>query len=496
MHLTQRNHEYVYPYLLIFQSFVVTASRKTARFALLFLFACSSMSATIHAQDINGSMNYGGKSRTYLLHLPEGYTGSQPLPIVFALHGLYFTGSKMKDLTGFNAIADAENFIAVYPDGINKHWAAPDGSVDDVGFISALIDELQSDYNVDENRIYAAGASNGGMFTYRLSLELADRIAAVAIVAGYMPAYGPLPSPTPARPISVIHFHGTSDGMIPYDRAESAADYWVEFDNCSAPPVTEFLPNLDLSDGTTVDEYIYPNGSENSEFTLYKINGGGHTWPGSESNTLPGVTTHDINASEIIWDFFKKHTLNGAPSNASPTVSLTTPLDGAIFTAPATFRIKATASDPDGTISKVDFYKGTELLKSDVTYKYGYEWTEVPAGTYTLYAVATDNDGATATSSSITITVKPAKLGEEVADESTVAVICDNLHQQLIIHKPVDIEHYDLSVYDLTGTEVMAMNNLQDMQKIVKVGSLQAGLYVYRVRVNDQSLNGRFVVVK
>jgi polyhydroxybutyrate depolymerase len=209
------------------------------------------------SQDINGSMNYGGKTRTYLLHVPTGYNGSTPMPLVLAFHGLSLTGSKMASITGFSPIADQEDFIVVYPDGLNKKWTSPGGSLDDVGFISALIDKLENDYNIDANRIYAAGASNGGMFTYRLALELTDRFAAVAVVAGYMPGYAPGSTPVPSHALPVLHFHGTADPVIPYNEAESAVDYWKGIDACASSPVTTQLPNNDAGDGTTVDELAY-----------------------------------------------------------------------------------------------------------------------------------------------------------------------------------------------------------------------------------------------
>jgi polyhydroxybutyrate depolymerase len=120
--------------------------------------------------DINGTMNYDGKTRTYLLHVPPNYNPSVPIPLLLAFHGLTGDGALMADITQFSPLADQENFIVVYPDGLAQKWSGPNGSTDDVGFISALIDLLHTSYNIDGARTFAAGASNGGMFTYRLGL--------------------------------------------------------------------------------------------------------------------------------------------------------------------------------------------------------------------------------------------------------------------------------------------------------------------------------------
>lgn len=447
--------------------------------------------ASAYAGDINGSMMYGGKNRTYLLHIPTGYNANSPTPLVFVFHGLTGTGSMMADITKFSPLADQENFIVVYPDGISKKWASPGGNIDDVGFIDALIDALSSSYNVDADRIFATGASNGGMFTYRLGIELTDRFAAIAGVAGFLPNY-PAPAPMPAKAIPIIHFHGTADGIIPFSAAENVVDYWVDFNGCSTVPSTIQMPDADPGDGTTVDEMSYPNGLNNTEVKLYKIYGGGHTWPGTSSNAMPGKVTKDIVASEIIWEFFK----SSVPSaNTPPVVTFTKPATGVEFTAPASIVMKATAVDADGTIKHVKFYNGASILKTDLTAQYSYNWNNVPAGIYTIIAEASDDQDAK-TSDTLLVTVNPPKTANEQIQHDLIEAAYNPIYQQLVINKLDDQVSYDFFLYDAGGKLAYAIQHVNDSQKTISTGGLEGGLYLYTISMNQGIVTGKLIVMK
>ena len=127
------------------------------------------------------TLNYDGIDRIYLLHVPSSYDGLSAVPLVVALHGYSGNGAGLESLTGFSVKANSNNFIVVYPDGTGstRSWNAGNccgqamtNNVDDVGFISALIDTLSANYNIDSTRIYATGFSNGSMMSYRLAAEL------------------------------------------------------------------------------------------------------------------------------------------------------------------------------------------------------------------------------------------------------------------------------------------------------------------------------------
>jgi polyhydroxybutyrate depolymerase len=172
------------------------------------------------------SIIFAGLERTYRIHMPPSYDKSTPLPLLIALHGGGGSGEKMEELTlrGFNRLSDKEGFIVVYPDGIEKHWndgrenvkyRAHREKIDDVGFISALIDYLVKQYNIDIKQVYATGISNGAMMSFRLGCELSEKIAAIAPVAGSMPENLPTRC-SPSRSISVLIISNTEDPLVPW----------------------------------------------------------------------------------------------------------------------------------------------------------------------------------------------------------------------------------------------------------------------------------------
>lgn len=242
-------------------------------------------------------------------------------------------GTGMATLTDFSSVADRENFIVVYPDGIERRWNDGRGltryrahrqNIDDVGFISSLIDELTKELNIDASRVYVTGISNGGMMSHRLACELSDKIAAIAPVAANIGEYM-APGWSPSRPVPVLIINGTDDPLVPWDggdirfgqykfgRVLSVADtvrFWVSHNQCSPIPVITVEPDKNPSDGTTVRKEKYGGCRDSAEVVLYALEGGGHTWPGG-SQYLPeayiGKTCRDFNASEVIWQFFKEH---------------------------------------------------------------------------------------------------------------------------------------------------------------------------------------------
>jgi polyhydroxybutyrate depolymerase len=228
--------------------------------------------------------------------------------------------------TGFSDLADREGFIVAYPEGINKHWNdgrenAP--QVDDVAFVTAVIEDLARGFYVDRKRIYATGISNGGMFSQRLACELSGPIAAIASVAATMPDALKARC-KPSHPISVLMIHGTDDPLIPYrggamargtmgGNVLSAADaikFWVSHNKCSPTPATlELGFDRDPKDGTRVEGESYDHCTANVEVKLVTVVGGGHTLPGSRQylpERLVGRTSMEMNGTEAIWRFFKR----------------------------------------------------------------------------------------------------------------------------------------------------------------------------------------------
>lgn len=281
----------------------------------LVLIVMSSMVASIStAQNSTGSFDFGGQTRDYRLHVPPTYNGATPIPLVFNLHGYTSNAAQQEFYSGMNGVADTASFIVCYPNGIANSWNSgftPPyfGGVDDVGFISVLIDSLASQYNIDPARVYSCGMSNGGFMSYRLACELEDRIAAIASVTGTMTSLQ-FDNCTPSRPIASLQIHGTLDQTVSYQgnalslSVDSLLQYWVQANGCTQPVVLDTLPDL-VQEGSTITTQKWTNCAGGTEVYHYKVANGGHTWPGAFS--IPsGITNQDIKASGEIWNFFNR----------------------------------------------------------------------------------------------------------------------------------------------------------------------------------------------
>jgi len=281
---------------------------------------------------------HGGLARQYLLHVPQGYTPRRAAPLVLAFHGTFGNARNIAEKTGLSDLADREGFIAVYPEAAGIQWndgredSTTRPPTDDVAFVSALIDHLDTMIvNVDRRRIYATGMSSGGMMAYRLGLQLADKIAAIAPVAAILDESL---TGAPSAPVALIAFHGTADGTIDYDGRSGAVDgegvaqsvivggehpsapesvgRWAGFNGCKAAPVVAELPDVDTSDGTRVSRLDHAPCKNRAAVELYRIEGGGHAWPGDRGGltgsgaVADGTVSRDIDASELIWRFFER----------------------------------------------------------------------------------------------------------------------------------------------------------------------------------------------
>ncbi|HWR64199.1 MAG TPA: PHB depolymerase family esterase [Candidatus Thermoplasmatota archaeon] len=282
------------------------------------------------------TINADGLQRTYRIHIPPELPVNSTSALLFVLHGGGGTGEGMErslTLGGFNAIADQQNCIVVYPDGIEKNWndgrknvsdPAHQQNIDDVGFFAILIENLSQEFNIDPHRIFVTGISNGAMMSYRLACEIPEKIAAIAPVAGALPI-DLLSLNISDASISVCVISGTHDPLVPWEgglvgfprnprgivlSVPESVLFWVSHNNCSSPPNSTVLPDRDPTDHTWVQKDTYSNGANATEVTLYTIYNGGHTWPDGYQyfpESLIGRTTHDINANTVIWDFFSVH---------------------------------------------------------------------------------------------------------------------------------------------------------------------------------------------
>ncbi len=283
----------------------------------------SSTSSSIQ-RDYTESMQDGGLTRTYYIHLPLSYNQQQTAALVLAFHGSSATGKDLARQSHFNDIADSEGFIVVYPDGYQKQWADGRGTtppeqagVDDVEFVSDLIDKLSGELAVDKSRVYVTGMSNGGIFSQRLACDLAGKITAIASVSGTM-AENIAAQCQPARPIPVLLFMGTNDHSVPFGGGEvdgnqgvnlSANDtiqQWVTHNSCSSTPLVKPAPPA-INDGTSVLRIHYYSCKDNADVILYTIEGGVHTWPVGTATPQTTGMPNNLDASHVIWKFFQKH---------------------------------------------------------------------------------------------------------------------------------------------------------------------------------------------
>ena len=280
-------------------------------------------SAVTLAASVSETLKSGGDLRNYWLVRPEGIEKTKPAPLLMVLHGSAGSGEDMMTVTqrGFERLADKEKFVVVYPDALERRWNDQGGTVDDVGFLLAIVDKLVADGLVDKNRVYVAGISNGGMMAQRLACEQADRIAGIATVAGGLPT-GLTGTCKPARALPVLVIHGTEDPIVPWAggavagfeefgkvlSARETAGFWAANNRCGDGGVIAAEPDRDPKDGTRVKLEVFASCPAGAAVKLAAIEGGGHTWPGGYQY-LPerfiGRTSQDVDANMLIWNFFK-----------------------------------------------------------------------------------------------------------------------------------------------------------------------------------------------
>ncbi|MEM1214059.1 MAG: T9SS type A sorting domain-containing protein [Bacteroidota bacterium] len=280
-----------------------------------YFLCCCVLSTFLTAQEtLVVNLPYDGEDRSYRLYVPAAFDGETPLPLVFNLHGFTSNASQQEFYADMNAVADTAGFFVCYANGIDAAWNVNwdfGSTADDVGFISFLIDEISSEYPVLLDQVYSCGMSNGGFMSYRLACELNDRIAAVASVTGSMsPGY--IGNCTPNRPVPVLEIHGTADPVVSYDgtanvsiSVDSLLTFWANNNGCDGSTITTDLENTSLLDLCTAEKIDYQNCAASVEH--YKINGGGHTWPGAPISI--GVTNQDFHGSAAVWQFFQQHRL-------------------------------------------------------------------------------------------------------------------------------------------------------------------------------------------
>ena len=283
--------------------------------------------ASVGAAAQHESVQVAGQARTYAIHIPAGPVPPNGFPVVLAFHGGGMRGEQMRKLTRLDAVADQRGFAVVYPDGVDKHWNDGRSTVrnpqDDVGFVSAIINQLGQRHPIDRGRIYATGLSNGALFVERLACELSQQIAAIAPVAGTLPSELAADC-RPGRPVGILQIGGTADPIMPFDggmvadfggRGEGGAvlsapqtsAHWAHMNGCGMAVVPEKMTPATLADPTRIVRLRYPQCANGGQVIQLTVLGGGHTWPGGPQYARPaliGLTSRQIDASKTLADFF------------------------------------------------------------------------------------------------------------------------------------------------------------------------------------------------
>jgi polyhydroxybutyrate depolymerase len=295
----------------------------------ILVFICA---ANLKAQTTD-SFVVDGVYRNYIVHVPTGYIASTAYPLVLNLHGYTSNAAQEMFYTTMNNTADANHFIVVYPNGISNYWNAFGVGADDVKFLRELIDTISAHYNVNANRVYSCGMSNGGYMSYTLACELSTKIAAIASVAGTM-SLNTYNTCNPARKMPVMHIHGTTDPTVNYATGaansvgvEQTLNYWRDTNQCSSVIDTTALPNTSTTDNSTVQLIVNSHCAPFKEVRFYKIANGGHTWPSAFIDVPTyGNTNRDFNASQEIWNFFNRFSLDNTASIAETATERTVTL--------------------------------------------------------------------------------------------------------------------------------------------------------------------------
>ena len=285
-------------------------------------------------------INVGDGERRYQVHVPKSYDATRATPVIVAFHGGGGNPMSMVKFSGLDAKSEEAGFIVAYPAGSGRDpergltfngggccGYAKQRRIDDIGFVTALLEDLEENANVDGDRIFATGISNGGIMTYYVASELSDRFAAIA------PVGGPMMTDTchPKRPVPVMHFHGTGDQLAPFNGGQgkgspgvpaflrpefNSVDHsiqsWIKANGCNPEPTIETLPDK-ADDGMRVIRKTWSGGKNGSEVVLVEIKNGGHTWPGQKPvSKILGQSTMDISANDLMWEF-----LSEAPSEVT-----------------------------------------------------------------------------------------------------------------------------------------------------------------------------------
>lgn len=336
---------------------------------LVFFFLVSSL---FSQNFINQTILFDGNEREYELYIPSSYSENSLSPLMFNFHGgSDFTYDQIQQ-SDMRYLADENNFILVYPqahpdpnDGGSTNWIHKgDTDHDDIYFIDALISELSAQYQIDLERVYACGYSLGGEFVYELLCRLSNKIAAGVVVARTMGQYQ-YETCSPQHPTPIMTILGTEDfyegieymGEVIYISADETHQFWTEYNNTNYNPIEIEISDVNTNDGSTVTKRLWENGDACVSVVEYRVNGGGHEWPGYNGNM-------DINSDNEIWEFVSAFNVDGLISDCN--LSLTNDEQNIIISPNPTRSIITINNLSDKSILNIIDLKGNIILESTI----------------------------------------------------------------------------------------------------------------------------------
>jgi polyhydroxybutyrate depolymerase len=335
-----------------------TGSRPVLPRAALVLPVLASLATCQLAPLPSSTVEIDGRARTYRMHRPAAHENEQPRPLLLVLHGFMQDWKSMRKLTRFDRLADRAGALVVYPEGYRRSWNDGDDSkpatiagLDDAAFLRAVIDDVARSHDVDERRIYAVGFSNSGFLLVRHACRLADRIAAIGVVAaGVYPVWDP--TCEGARPMPAMFILGEQDPMLrPLQRfavePSRSGEIWAAHNGCGESS-TQGLPDI-VDDGTRVRRQTFSGCRDGADVVAVHVEGGGHAWPGGPQYlpaALVGRTSRDFDATDELWDFFSSIRLPstaGRPQSARPAGGVGAP---GVLSAHVVSNLWSASSDP------------------------------------------------------------------------------------------------------------------------------------------------------
>ncbi|HOJ05780.1 MAG TPA: PHB depolymerase family esterase [Bacteroidota bacterium] len=350
----------------------------------------------------------------YTVHLPPSYDGVRTVPVVVFLHGGSGSMESAQNFTRLNPVSNRYGFVAVYPEGIAPSgiggfaWADGRGTsadnlgIDDVGFVNTLIEALSRSYALDTTRVYLAGFSNGGFLAQRIACEANARFAAIASLCGTIDVIQ-FPRCRPSRPIPMFLLAGTRDPLVPYGggamqgnvpdviSSDEIFQFWIDNNRCRKRIDSLTFPDTDPTDSSTVSVFEYQDCDCNANVQHVRVDGGGHTWPGVEIpayEVIAGQTNEDVQASEILWAFFSRHTLC---STVTSVHEAPTPSRLSVYPNPSTDMVVIEAVSMIASIQLFDM-RGALIFQHQVfSRQYAFPVGTLQRGSYVLAVRSTDD---------------------------------------------------------------------------------------------------------